>query len=109
MIHLAVLAGLLGVMTALWTVSLAVRDASIVDLFWGPAIALAGWAAWALSGHGDASAGPAGGVRALVALVCASVWAARLGVYLAFRNLGRGEDYRYRAMRAAHGRRFALV
>jgi len=44
--------------------------------------------------------------RAPVALV--TVWAVRLGGYLAWRNIGKGEDYRYRAMRQKPGRRFAL-
>jgi steroid 5-alpha reductase family enzyme len=38
-----------------------------------------------------------------------SVWALRLGGYLAWRNWGRGEDPRYVAMRQKHGARFGRV
>jgi steroid 5-alpha reductase family enzyme len=39
----------------------------------------------------------------------ASVWGLRLTLYLAWRNLGKGEDYRYRAMRRKYGNRFWIV
>ena len=42
---LACLGAVLAAMTALWGVSVAVRDASIVDIFWGPAFVLVAWVA----------------------------------------------------------------
>lgn len=36
-------------MIATWAVSVAVRDASIVDLIWGPGFALIAWIAFAQS------------------------------------------------------------
>jgi steroid 5-alpha reductase family enzyme len=36
-------------------------------------------------------------------------WGLRLGVHLALRSRGRGEDFRYAAMRRRHGARFAWV
>ena len=41
--------------------------------------------------------------RAILLTVLVSLWAARLGLYLARRNLGHGEDYRYQKMRAKAG------
>ena len=38
-----------------------------------------------------------------------SVWGVRLAGYLAWRNHGKGEDFRYRAMRKHWGARFPLV
>jgi steroid 5-alpha reductase family enzyme len=85
-------------MFALWLLSLALRDASIVDIWWGPGIALA--AAVAL--------GKAGAVPPRSALLAglAAVWALRLGGYLLWRNAGRGEDPRYQAMRRRLGASF---
>ena len=78
-------------LTTLWVISYRIKDASIIDIFWG-------------AGFG------------IVALVCALnsemmtpylwllaampfIWAVRLSLYLAKRNLGHGEDKRYVAMR----------
>jgi steroid 5-alpha reductase family enzyme len=89
-------------MLALWALSLALRDASIVDIAWGPGIALGASAAWW-------SAGASQHPRALLLLALAWLWALRLGAYLLWRNAGHGEDPRYRAMRRYWGARFPLV
>ena len=91
-----------GVMFALWLLSLALRDASIVDIWWGPGFAAIAAAAWWLGEGGDAPR------RALSAGI-ATLWGLRLGGYLAWRNWGRGEDPRYQAMRRHWGARFALA
>src|SRR5262245_66013404 len=78
-------------MFALWLASLALRDASIVDIFWGPGFVLIAGAAWWLGSGGDADR------RALASGIVA-LWGLRLGAYLAWRNFGRGEDPRYQAM-----------
>lgn len=89
---------LLGAMVLLWLVSLPLRDVSIVDLFWGPSFLLsAGVWAW-VSPAGDPTR------RALV-LGLVGVWALRLGLYLAWRNHGRGEDFRYQEFRRRYGAR----
>lgn len=89
------------VMVVTWVVSVAVRDASIVDLVWGAGFAVVSVVA-ALVGDGLASR------RVLLAvLVCA--WGLRLSGYLARRNLGHGEDFRYVAMRRKWGDRFWWV
>lgn len=93
----AVLAG----MVALWLVSLALRDASIVDVFWGPAFLVA---AWIYRGFG-----PAAELRQLLALGLVTVWGVRLAAYIGWRNHGAGEDRRYTAMRKHWGPRFAWV
>jgi steroid 5-alpha reductase family enzyme len=88
-------------MAALWLVSLALRDASIVDLWWGPGIALGGSvAAWTAS---------ASHPRSVLLLALAWLWALRLGGYLLWRNAGRGEDPRYQAMRRHWGARFPWI
>ena len=84
-----------------WLVSVRLRDASIVDVMWGPGFALvAAVGAW--GGAGD----PA---RKLLVLAMASVWSLRLAIHIFLRNLGKGEDYRYRAMRKNQGPHFAWL
>ena len=88
-------------MLATWSVSLLRRDASIVDITWGLGFVLVAWAAKFVSG--------ASGAGNWLLLVMVTVWGLRLAGYLAKRNLGKGEDFRYRAMRRKHGERFAIV
>ena len=88
-------------MLATWSVSLLRRDASIVDITWGLGFVLVAWAAKFVSG--------AAGAGNWLLLVMVTVWGLRLAGYLAKRNLGKGEDFRYRAMRRKHGERFAIV
>lgn len=45
-------------------------------------------------------------MRRILLAVLTTIWGLRLGLHLAARNLGRGEDRRYQAMRAKHGDRF---
>jgi steroid 5-alpha reductase family enzyme len=88
-----------GCMLALWLLSLALRDASIVDIFWGlgfVAIAVATFL-WT----NDGSSARRGLITALV-----SLWGLRLAAYLFWRNAGHGEDPRYVAMRRVWGARF---
>ena len=85
----------------LWVISVIVRDASIVDPFWGSAFVLIAWVAY--------FAGDDPGTRQLLVPILVSVWGLRLTLYLSIRNLGKGEDYRYQAMRRRWGGRFAWV
>jgi steroid 5-alpha reductase family enzyme len=85
-------------MTVLWLISLAIRNASIVDIFWGLGFVVAAIAYFVL---GDGFEGR----RALV-LGLVAIWGLRLSGYIAFRNLGHGEDYRYQAMRKNFGPNF---
>jgi steroid 5-alpha reductase family enzyme len=101
-IFLASAATLFVAMLALWALSLRLRDASIVDIFWGPAYALVAGVAAAVGAGGDPLRAPL--IQALV-----SLWGLRLGAYLLWRNHGRGEDPRYQAMRRRHGERFGRV
>jgi steroid 5-alpha reductase family enzyme len=86
---------------ALWLLSLWLRDASIVDPFWGAGFPLLAWSIWWTLG--------AGGARGWIALALVTAWGARLSIHLLLRRRGHGEDFRYRAMREAHGDRFWIV
>lgn len=90
----------LGLMVFVWLTSLVLRDASLVDRYWGFGFVVLAWFWWAT--------GPRE-LLSLIPVVLVSVWGLRLSLYLTWRNWGHGEDYRYKAMRDKHGRRFWLV
>jgi steroid 5-alpha reductase family enzyme len=84
--------------TVAWLVSLQRKDAGVVDTFWGPGfLVLAIF--YALFGEGFP------GRKVLVVLLVA-LWALRLAMHIFTRNRGKGEDYRYREMRAKGGEKF---
>jgi steroid 5-alpha reductase family enzyme len=88
-------------LTALWLVSLVVKDASIIDIFWGLGFVLSAWVyRYILSSHSD---------RTLIICILVSIWGIRLAAYLANRNLGKGEDYRYQVWRKEYGINFWWV
>jgi steroid 5-alpha reductase family enzyme len=90
-----------GAMFLLWLLSLALRDASIVDIFWGLGFVLVAWVSALMN---DGSTAREVLVRALV-----TIWGVRLAIHLLLRNAGKGEDPRYRAMRRRWGPRFPVV
>ncbi len=89
LIAAAVTIGVLMLLT--WVISVVVDDASIVDIVWGLGFVLATWAA--------ALAAPEITDRGLLTALLVTVWGLRLSGYLAWRNLGKGEDKRYQQMR----------
>ncbi len=94
------LASALGLMLVVWLASLRLRDASLVDRFWGAGFVLLAWAYWFSAGA------PAPG---LLMVIPVTLWGLRLSGYLTWRNWGHGEDYRYAEMRDKHGSRFPWV
>lgn len=84
-----------GAMFALWILSLRLRDSSIVDIFWGLGFVLIVWVTRLSEGGTEPRAG-------LVAAIT-TLWGVRLAGHLARRNIGKGEDPRYTAMRRRHG------
>lgn len=84
-----------------WLASVRLRDASIVDVMWGPGFVLVALVAARL-GTGE----PA---RRLLVVLLVGVWGLRLALHIFARNRGKGEDYRYRAMRERRGPRFVWL
>jgi steroid 5-alpha reductase family enzyme len=89
------------VMVATWLVSLVLKNASIVDIVWGLGFVITSWVL-ALTIDGDST-------RQILLAVMVGAWGLRLGGYLAKRNIGHGEDWRYKAMRKKKGPRFGLI
>ena len=88
-------------MVATWLISVAIKDASIVDISWGLGFATVATVLWIA----DDSKSNLDTVLWLMTLL----WGLRLCLYLARRNLGHGEDYRYVAMRKRWGPAFPLI
>lgn len=86
---------ILVLMTALWIVSVIIRNVSIVDLFWGFGFVLAA-SFYFLRSDGFEP-------RKILILSLAAIWGLRLSIYLAWRNIGKGEDFRYREFRKNYG------
>jgi len=88
----------LAYMTVVWLLSLPLRNASIVDSFWGPGFLLLAAILPSISGGLD--------WRSWLVLALTTVWAVRLSVHITVRNWGKGEDRRYAAWRERAGGRF---
>ncbi len=88
------------VMLATWLVSLPLRNASIVDPIWSLGFVVVGWVTF-ISQHQHVDA-----LRTGVLLAFVTIWGVRLSLHLFIRNVGHGEDYRYKAMRKKHGAKF---
>jgi steroid 5-alpha reductase family enzyme len=68
---------------------------------WGLGFAITSWVL-AITIDGDST-------RQILLAVMVGSWGLRLGGYLAKRNIGHGEDWRYKAMRKKKGARFGLI
>ncbi|MDH5616803.1 MAG: DUF1295 domain-containing protein [Acidimicrobiia bacterium] len=101
--YLAAMVGVGILMVSTWLVSLVLRDASIVDLVWGFGFVVVAWVTFFWSGLDTTTN------RQIILLALVTAWGLRLSVYLSWRNIGKGEDFRYQAMRKHHGTRFPLI
>jgi steroid 5-alpha reductase family enzyme len=85
-------------MTVAWVLSLMKKDASIIDVVWGLGFAVIAWLYFGFS--------PSPTTRSYLVAALVTVWGVRLSLYILWRNWGRGEDYRYQAMREANPKTF---
>jgi steroid 5-alpha reductase family enzyme len=83
-----------------WLLSLPLRNVSIVDSMWSLMFLLA-----ALS-YTAGQASP--GARAWLVVALVGLWSIRLAAYIAWRNHGQGEDFRYQRIRASNQPGFAF-
>lgn len=85
-------------MTVIWLVSVRLRNASIVDIFWGPGFLLVALAYLAFADGYD--------VRRVLVTALVAAWGLRLGTHIFLRNRGHEEDFRYVRWRKAAGPSF---
>jgi steroid 5-alpha reductase family enzyme len=94
-IFLQNLAVIIGMMTILWLISIILKNVSIVDLFWGFGFVVSS-VFYFISTEDNSP-------RKILLLLLVTIWGLRLSFYLAWRNIGKGEDFRYREFRKQYG------
>jgi len=95
-IYFQALLVIIGMMSLLWIISVIIKNASIVDLFWGFGFVLTN-IFYFINTEGF-------GPRKIILLILVALWGLRLSGYLSWRNIGKGEDYRYRQFRSKYGK-----
>lgn len=86
---------ILTLVTLLWFYSIYIKNVSIVDIFWGLGfVILNTYYLLAVDSFTN---------RQILLLILVSLWGIRLSGYLAFRNIGKPEDYRYQQFRQDYG------
>lgn len=88
-----------GLMTVLWIISLALKNSSIVDIFWGFGFVIACWVYFWLTPDGFLP-------RKILIAVLTTIWGLRLTFHIFRRNWGKAEDFRYQKWRGEHGSRW---
>lgn len=81
--------------TILWLISVAIKNASIVDLCWGLGFVIINLFMWIYS--------PNSTPRQTIVTLLVTLWGVRLSAFLTWRNVGKGEDFRYQKFRADYG------
>ena len=84
---------ILSMMILLWLLSLVLKNASIVDIFWGAGFVVTNWVYFFLTPEGYP-------VRKLLISLLVTIWGLRLSMHILKRNWGKEEDYRYQSWRA---------
>ncbi len=86
---------ILVLVTLLWIWSIFIKNVSIVDIFWGLGFVIVN--AFYVFMADELNA------RKILILTLVSIWGLRLAIYLANRNIGKGEDFRYQEFRRNYG------
>lgn len=81
--------------TLLWLWSIVIKNVSIVDIFWGFGFVAVNAFYVFMSGEMTP--------RKILILLLVTIWGLRLAIYLAARNIGKGEDFRYQEFRRSYG------
>jgi len=81
--------------TAVWLLSVVLKNASIVDIFWG--------VGYVLSGVFYSMVTPGFSTREIIVVVLTTIWGLRLSTHIFLRNMGKPEDYRYQEFRRNYG------
>jgi steroid 5-alpha reductase family enzyme len=82
-------------MSLLWVISVIIKNASIVDPFWGLGFVVAAGFYFLKTGSPEP--------RKIILLTLVTIWGLRLSSYLFWRNIGKGEDFRYGQFRKNYG------
>jgi steroid 5-alpha reductase family enzyme len=81
--------------TIIWVLSVFLKNASIVDIFWGIGFVLVSTFYFITT--------PDFSTRKIISMILVAIWGLRLSVYIMLRNIGKPEDYRYQEFRKRYG------
>ena len=95
-ILISTLAPVLACTIALWAVSLQLKNASIIDIFWGLGFVVSFWLTYIQAPHNNHI------VPTLLG-VLVTAWGLRLAIHILLRSFGKGEDKRYAKFRTDNG------
>jgi len=98
-LHSVVGIWILGLMLSFWLLSLILKDSSIVDIIWGAGFVMSVWVAF-LNTPAMINA------RHYLILILVTIWGLRLSLHIFFRNVGKGEDFRYAKWREENGKQW---
>lgn len=94
-IYIQALLLIISMVTVLWIVSVLVKNASIVDPFWGLGfVVTAGYYFLSLPQQHE---------RSILVIILAGFWGLRLSGFLLWRSWGKEEDFRYQNFRKTFG------
>ena len=85
-------------MILLWLLSLVIKNASIVDIFWGIGFVIIAWFAFSFA-QGYLP-------RKVLVYMLTTLWGVRLALHIGIRNRGKPEDFRYAKWREENGTRW---
>ena len=88
---------IIAMMTALWVLSLILKNSSIVDIFWGSGFVLTNLVAYLYSQQSTQ--------QALITIIV-TLWGLRLSIHIFLRNHRKPEDFRYAQWRKEQGSRW---
>jgi len=94
-LYLIALASILSMMFILWIISTRIKNAGIVDMFWGFGFVMTCFI-YFMEADGLET-------RKILLMTMVTLWGMRLSIYLAWRNIGKDEDPRYRKFRQDYG------
>jgi steroid 5-alpha reductase family enzyme len=94
--YLTLAAVIFSLMILLWILSLAIKNSSIVDIFWGTGFVIFTWVAFLLTPQGYF-------MRKILLSLLVTLWGMRLSLHILFRNWGKQEDFRYQVWRKEAG------
>ncbi len=94
-IYIQALGIIVALSTVMWLISIPLKNASIVDVFWGIGFVVV-CAFYFFNTEGFDS-------RKILLLTLVAFWGLRLSIYIGWRNYGKGEDFRYQQFRKNYG------
>ncbi|NLA71934.1 MAG: DUF1295 domain-containing protein [Clostridiaceae bacterium] len=90
--ELIVLGALLGYFIVTFVIAQVFKNNGYIDIAWGLGFVFTTWLSFFMGGQPK-------GIVPIVITICVTIWGVRLTWYLARRNLGKPEDFRYKKMR----------